>query len=1290
MPTGLEQLDVKVYVDFPQERQNRLGPYVFATDGTQVDNATKTNCIIDPVTLSVFGTPLPMTNEWRDAGTGCTGHYYRYQKSDFTFVDASKWKSQDVNKTGNTYIFSGSGVTSDMRSVVQLTSGVVRNESLFFSFRKNDQENTDNTALIKLYWSNDTNKDRDTQLHLNSDGSCDIYRGYIYQSGTITATSGSTTVTGVGTSFVNELSNGTIIYDSYGRLIGTVASRASATSLTLTSNAPKTFSGNYFRTDVRVVGNTIVSGPNKIQTYSRTESNYQKTRPISTTINPNDKFNDIYIIPCRGNELMILTSYGLNFSHAFDDLNLPDPPANTNNYLLQNQTSVPIILPSGNFSIQVAKGKASFQLAKLYFLSNWSIKSQKIETASALPILPTLLTGSISVGFGFTSVTGTGTSFTSELNSGDTLYWYDPNNTVSSIELGVINNITSDTTLFLTSGSSYKLNNNSYSKTRPFTGTISFSAGNGAIVGTGTSFLSQVNLLDKLYDSDDNLIGTVDSVINNSSLTVTPLPKFSGSSVSFQTNINLYSDRFQNAQAEYFTATDPTSADALSLSYYIQDLFGNNNPFDNNNNKFRIKIQQTDVSNTSALASTDYSYMFYSVDDVYMLKNAVIPDETTDITAAIEGLRIQRTENGDITLYLDARKQLLEDAGMINPMITSNRPVKATLKPRDREALPGTISKSGNNIVGAGTGFTAVLSLGDALYNDAGILLGYVNQIGSGTTCTVATGNTNNYSSIAYYNEPITSEIVLFEGYLSSPEISYIQGENYETYALLSFSASDEKAKLNNFYYSEAPSFDSKDLDTIIYSNILIGGGGNNDPNKNDLIVSPTISTYQVSLNRNNSNGQYNFVANLGDSIGGFVEKIRSDFAQNFVFYTRGDWAPQLYSQNSYLNFNQFKFLDFDYIPAKAPFVSLYLNSESAINDGGLDYWESMHRTVRSLKKTYEKPEANRIYIVGLDKSTGNRIQYLKEDLDSQNPYYPAASRPQNWLGDVAPFVMINDKLNSDTDVVQAADQFYAKLTPGREIVEFTSDLLTYYDFTSKFIPNNRESLLGQITCSTGSTSVFGISTDFTGELAVGDTIFDSDGITIGVVNQIATSSQLYLINNAGVGHSTTEFYNDYTKYLNQYNYIDIGDTIYLNDLNNNAETYRIMDWDCVFQKETINQDTLNVRTASYRAKKVTIPAHNPPIFEFAYDTIPRANQWIATEGEELIFSVSAIVGPFDDLIFSLSGEPPGMTIDSTSGEITWTPSGQANTVFSNIEVIAFDGTGTNSYFFTVRVYDNV
>lgn len=56
-------------------------------------------------------------------------------------------------------------------------------------------------------------------------------------SGTITSTTNSTTVTGVSTAFDTELSVGSILQDGTGTTIGTVASIASATSLTLVSNA---------------------------------------------------------------------------------------------------------------------------------------------------------------------------------------------------------------------------------------------------------------------------------------------------------------------------------------------------------------------------------------------------------------------------------------------------------------------------------------------------------------------------------------------------------------------------------------------------------------------------------------------------------------------------------------------------------------------------------------------------------------------------------------------------------------------------------------------------------------------------------------------------------------------------------------------------------------------------------------------------------------------------------------------------------------------------------------------
>ena len=154
------------------------------------------------------------------------------------------------------------------------TDAVKRNEPLFFSYRKNTQENTDDNALIKLFWANPTNKDKDVQLHFNSDGSCNIFRGYINLLGQVSCNAGSTAVTGTGTSFLTELSNGTVIYDQYGRLIGTVSSRANNSSLTLSAGAGNTFFGNYFKTDLVIdaFGNQI-AGPQKVQSFSRTESN---------------------------------------------------------------------------------------------------------------------------------------------------------------------------------------------------------------------------------------------------------------------------------------------------------------------------------------------------------------------------------------------------------------------------------------------------------------------------------------------------------------------------------------------------------------------------------------------------------------------------------------------------------------------------------------------------------------------------------------------------------------------------------------------------------------------------------------------------------------------------------------------------------------------------------------------------------------------------------------------------------------------------------------------------------
>lgn len=1310
--------DIKVIVDYPQERQNRLGPYTFATDGTQLDAGSAVNCMIDPVTLSVFGTPLPMTEEWNDKTTPATGHYYRFQKSDFTFTGtggSTPWLVNNYRKAGDTYIVCGSGTTAVQQAPVQLTNGVSRNEPLFFSYSKLQKKESYDGVLAKLFWANSTNPDKDTQLHFKTDGSCDVYRGYKTLTGNIFVEVGTSLVTTVYEpissvypgKFLTEVSAGDKIILPNGMILGTVASVASDAQFSLTANVTETYEG----------AASCTKTANKVQSYSRTESNYNQSRPISTTANPNDQYNDVYIIPCRGKELLILTSYGLNFSHSFDDLNVPDPPANMSIYNLQiapvdppNFTSQNIILPSGDFSIVIPAGKVQFQLAKLYFLDNWSIVSQKIQTSSAPPQLPSFLNGTLSCAFGSTEITGTGTSFSTQLSAGNEVYFYSG---LTDTYLGTIQSVTNNTSAYLTQPTEYKLTDSNYNVQGNLTGTISVNKNSSVVTGTGTSFIPQLSVGDWIFTSDGRQIGQIAQEVNNTTVNIFDNANFTYSGT-YRKNINQYSDNFTNAQAEFFSSVIPTSADNLSLNYYITNgtnsyensqLEAGLKLFNNVNDSFKIKIIQKNEDDASSTASSDKGFMFYSVDDIFVLKNEKTSDSSVDITSAIEQMSIDRSETGQYTLNFSARKQLLDDLGMSKPLQTANRSVKVMLSPR-QILITGTISKTGNTINGVDTLFTQELSVGNYLYLEDGTFLGIIENIASDIQLTIWSYTANTYIAENASIYPKYSDFLLYEGYLSSPEITYLNAAlssdngyvpNYEKYALLSYSAIDKLQYLNKIYYSEAPNFDSVALPDIIETNIIFGGQGNNDINNNDLIISDTISTYQVPLNRNNSNGQYNFIANLGDNVGGYIEKLRSDYAQNFVFFSRPDWYPKDVSQNGWTNYSAFKFMDQDYTVDYSPTYSLFLNEFLATDLFGVDTWDAWKPSIRSLKRTYEAPEANRIYIVGLDKTNGSRLQYLLNDHDSQNPYTLPADRPTNWLGAISPFVMINDKLNTTTDVVQAANQFYAKLSSGRNIIEFEADLITAIDPFQFYLPNNRVSLSGSIIVDQGSTSVLGTSTYFTTELQVGDYLYLENGAKIGYVKSIESDSGLTLVNGSLADSNGEEkFFNDYTQYLEQYRYYDIGDIVGLYDEFGIVVYYKILSWSCQFIKETTTADYINARRAIYRAKQINydplIVTSNAPIFAFNYNQIPAANQWIVTQGNELNFTVLAIEPSTTDTItYTLNNEPTGMTIGSSTGTISWTPTSlQQNQIFEDIEVVAFDGVNSTSYFFSVRVYDTI
>ena len=1178
-----------------------------------------------------------------------------------------------------------------------------RNEALFFSYSKLQKKNTDTNSLIKLFWSDSENVQNNTSLHFKTDGSCDVFRGYQLLSGEILVSNSSTAIVGNNTRFQAQLSIGQEICDQYGRLLGFISLITDDTNAILTANSLYTYFG--------VFTNKVT--PLKVQSYSRTESNYSQGRPISTIVNPNDQFNDVYIVPMRGKELLVMTSYGLNFSHSFLDLNNPNPPENVNFFYQgigstvvpvtdTNISSTPIILPKGDFSIVISQGKIAFQLAKLYFLSNWSIKSQNISLPTAPPFPPAIYNNEITSSYGSTAVTGSGTLFNTDVSAGDRLFFINAN-TYEHIILGSVDTVVNDTNLFLADPANLSYSEKFYKET-PLSGLITYGIGSTVVTGSGTSFNSELSQFDIIYDNNNKEIGKVNLINSNTSLYL-----FSGSGISgtnqtpIWKNINLYLSQLQNLQAEIFGQAYPESyTDAISLSMSGISATGvTEQPFNNQNKDFQLLIEQKNETSIGSTAATDFGVAFYSGDILYSLENEYTSNSTVDITSALESLSISRSETGELSLSLDARHQELIDLGVEKPNILSNRSIKVNLEPRQPPLLTGLISFYATEIIyGQDTLFTVDLSPGDTLYLNDGTELGIVSYIVDDTELGLLinlVGGTLEY--VEYTNIPNYEPISIFEGFLDSPDITYIQGQNYEKYSLLSFNAIDRKQRLNAAYFNVAPNFDNTNLYDIFYNTLSLSGQVQNNVNKRSLSPGGNLFTYNIPINRNNSQGQYNFILNLGDSAGTFTEKVRSDFAQNYTFFNNYTWDRNVYTANGWNFSNRFILQDLNFVPSTSPPIILYLNEETANTYGGIPIYESNKRTIKSLQKTYETPEANRIIITGLDKTDGSRIEYLKDDVDSQNATLPPNQRPDNWLGDIYPFVMINDKLNTFSDVQTAGQQFYDKLTPGRELISFESDLLYYFDSQSKFTSKN-VILTGTITTSSSSTSVAGFVTLFTTELSIGDTLYDNEGNFLGIIATINSDTSLDFISNAAIGYLTPVGFNKTTYYLNQYQQMDIGDIIYLADLENNLTPYMIIDFSVDFIREYIDPVYTQIipRSAKYRAKKVTIPANNPPEF---VDSIPNNPQfgdiltfntnWIVTSGYTFTIYVLALTSSqYVNIVYSLSNAPVGMTITNENGfgKIEWIPGvGDENEVYNDIEINAFDGTDTTTRTFNIRVY---
>jgi hypothetical protein len=160
--------------------------------------------------------------------------------------------------------------------------------------------------------------------------------------------------------------------------------------------------------------------------------------------------------------------------------------------------------------------------------TNISVKS--INNNYATIIAPSSLTGTISVSTSSTTVTGSGTLFTTELVAGQTIKNQD------GTAIGVISSITNNTTLVLVSNSSSTATNVRYvvsATTTSLTGTITSLTASTTITGVGTKFTTELQAGVIIRTTGGTSIGTISSIASDTSLTLVANASSTNTSISY-------------------------------------------------------------------------------------------------------------------------------------------------------------------------------------------------------------------------------------------------------------------------------------------------------------------------------------------------------------------------------------------------------------------------------------------------------------------------------------------------------------------------------------------------------------------------------------------------------------------------------------------------------------------------------------------------------------------------------------------------------------------------------------
>ena len=408
----------------------------------------------------------------------------------------------------------------------------------------------------------------------------------------------------------------------------------------------------------------------------------------------------------------------------------------------------------------------------------------------------------------------------------------------------------------------------------------------------------------------------------------------------------------------------------------------------------RAKVSLTSATGAATLG-------FYEVDMVYQPAAGSTADDPVDITCDVERLSISVDDDGRATCSLTTRRKPITDAGVDQPQITSDRPIRIALS-------DGAVSPT------------------------------YID---------------------------------VFRGTLTPPEITYEQGDTTRDWSVFVYAGQDRTRDFDLAYIVESYPYDGLLFSSALLDLLEIAGY----PDASGPYLGGDFPVLDLPYSPNISKGQYALAPDFFDTVGGYLDKLKNDYAANYIT----GWMPSL---SGYIYY----WID-PTLATTTPAVTLYQSITTATTAGVTEVLRPK-RVVRAMSSHYETPEATQVQVVGQDPATGLFITQSSVDSAAETASTAPASRPYNWRGRPVPYQLRDPTLTTQDAVDAACAILYTRLTTGRILIEWESDLLVLSS-------NNRPLWLGDVvrimepdgTTTKGDYRIIGIPTiDFITEQASG------------------------------------------------------------------------------------------------------------------------------------------------------------------------------------------------------------